>query len=47
MRKIDVSGWRQRAGRINGQHISLKLPAFSSSFKAQQTLPPELTKPVP
>jgi hypothetical protein len=23
-----------RAGRINGQHISLKLPTFSSSFKA-------------
>jgi hypothetical protein len=29
------------------QHISLKLPTFSSSFKARQTLRPELTKPVP
>jgi hypothetical protein len=46
MRKIEVSGWRQRV-RINDRHISLKLPAFSSGFKARQALPSELTKPAP
>jgi len=45
MRKIDVSGWSARGA--NGQHISLKLPTFSSSFKAPRTELSELTKPVP
>jgi hypothetical protein len=36
------------SARLDNSHdISLKLPAFSSTFKARQALPLELTKPVP